>query len=80
MMKLDLMKQEKNKFWNKLSNIKIGKKTSKQKGVINDITRFYNSREETINSFRDYGKMILDATHKSKQNETKEKGLKKLKP
>ena len=48
--------------------------------MINDITRFYNSREETINSFRDYGKMILDATHKSKQNETKEKGLKKLKP
>ena len=35
-------------FLNKLSSIKIGKKTTKQKGVINNITRFYNSREETL--------------------------------
>ena len=51
------------------------KKTTKQKEVIN-ITRFYNSREETLNFFRDYEKMILDAAHKSKQNETKERDLK----
>ena len=77
-MKLDLMNQD--ELLNKLSNIKIGKKTTKQKGVINNITRFYNSREETINFFRDYGKMILDAVHKSKQNETEGKGLKILTP
>ena len=46
-MKLDLMNQD--ELLNKLSNIKIGKKTTKQKGVINNITRFHNSREETIN-------------------------------
>ena len=56
------------------------KRTTKQKGFINNITRFYNSREETINFFRDYGKMILDAAYKSKQNETKGKGLKILTP
>ena len=78
--RFDETRKKEDEFWNKLSNIKTGKKTSKQKGVINDITRFYNSREEIINSFRDYGKMILDAIQKSKQNETKEKGLKKLKP
>ena len=29
-----------NEFLNKLNNIKIGKKTTKQKGLINNITRF----------------------------------------
>ena len=48
--------------------------------MINNITRFYNSREETINIFRDYGKMLLDAAHKSKQNKTEGKGLKTLTP
>ena len=46
--------------------------------MINNITRFYNSREETINLFRDYEKMLLDAAHKSKQNKTEGKGLKIL--
>ena len=48
--------------------------------MANNITRFYNSRKEIINFFRDYGKMILDAACKSKQNETKGKGLKILTP
>ena len=48
--------------------------------MINNITRFYNSKEETINFFRDYGKMILDAVHKSKQNKTKGTELKILTP
>ena len=72
--------EKQNGFLNKLSNIKIGKKTTKQKGVINNITRFYNSREEIINFFKDYWKMILDAAHKSKQNKTEGKGLKILTP
>ena len=42
-----------NEFLNKLNNIKIGKKTTKQNGVINNITRFYLSREEVINFFND---------------------------
>ena len=72
-MKLDLMNQD--ELLNKLSNIKIGKKTTKQKGVINNITRFYNSREETNNFCRDYGKMILDAVHKSNKMKLREKAL-----
>ena len=48
-----------NEFLNKLNNIKIGKKTTKQKGVINNITRFYLSREEVINFFKDYVEKLL---------------------
>ena len=65
---------------NKISNVKIGKKTGNQKEVINNLENFYKSREEVINFFRDYGKMVLDAFCKSKQNETRGKGLKILTP
>ena len=60
--------------------MKIGKKTDNQKKVINNLENFYISREEVISFFRDYGKMVLDAAYKSKQNETKGKGLKILTP
>ena len=59
---------------------KLVKKTDNQKEVINNPENFYISREEVINYFRDYGKMVLDATYKSKQNENKGKGLKILTP
>ena len=65
---------------NKISTEKIGKKTDNQKEVINNLENFYKSREEFINFFRDYGKIVLDAAYKSKENETKEKGLKILTP
>ena len=51
---------------NKISNVKIGKKTDNQKEVINNLENFYISREEFINFFRDYGKMVLDSAYKSK--------------
>ena len=69
-----------NKFLNKLSNIKIGKKTSEQKEVINNLEKFYKSREEVINFFKDYGKIVLDAAYKSKENKTEGKGLEILTP
>ena len=75
----DAVKRQ-NEILNKLSNIKIGKKSTKQKETINDLEKFYISREEVINFFRDYGKMVLDAAYKSKQNETERKGLKILTP
>ena len=57
------------------------KKTTKQKGVINNITRFYLlPREEVIHFFRDYVEMLSDANYNAKQNETKGKGLKILTP
>ena len=59
-----------NEFLNKLSNIKIAKKTIKQKETINNFEKFYNSKEEVINFFKDYGKLFLHAAYKSKENET----------
>ena len=73
-------KNKQNEFLNKLSNIKIGKKTLEQKEVINNLEKFYNSREEVINFFRDYIEMLSDANYNAKQNETKGKGLKILTP
>ena len=48
------VKNKQNEFLNKLSNIKIGKKTNKQKEVVDNLEKFYNSREEVINFFRDF--------------------------
>ena len=78
--KFSEVKNKQNEFLNKLSNIKIGKKTIKQKETINNLEKFYNSREEVINFFRDYIEMLSDANYDSKQNETKGKGLKILTP
>ena len=73
-------KNKQNEFLNKLGNIKIGKKTLEQKEVINNLEKFYNSREEVINFFRDYVEMLSNANYNAKQNETKGKGLKILTP
>ena len=69
-----------NQFLNKLSEIKIGKKTTEQKNVIDNFNKFYLSREEFINFFKDYSEMILDASYKAKQNKTTGTGLKILTP
>ena len=73
-------KNEQNEFLNKLSNIKIGKKTTEQKKVIENIEKSYLSREDDINFLRDYIEMLSDANYDAKQNETKGKGLKILTP
>ena len=78
--KFSEVKNKQNEFLNKLSNIKIGKKTIEQKETINNLEKFYKSREEVINFFRDYIEMLSDANYDSKQNETKGKGLKILTP
>ena len=59
--------------------MKIGKKTYEQKEVINNVEKFYSSRE-VINFFRDYIEMLSDANYNAKQNETKGRGLKILTP
>ena len=69
-----------NEFLNKLSNIKIGRKTPEQQEVINNLEKFYNSREEVINFFRDYVEMLSNANYHAKQNKTKGTGLKILTP
>ena len=78
--KFSEVKNKQNDFLNKLNNIKIGKKTTEQKEVINNIEKFYNSREEVTNFFRDYIEMLLDWNDDAKQNETKGIGLKTLTP
>ena len=65
---------------NKLSNIKIGKKSDEKKETINNLGNFYNSREEVINFVRDYIEMLSDAKYDAKQDETKATQLKILTP
>ena len=59
--KFDESIKKQNEFLNKLNIIKVGGKNSEQKKVINNFEKFYLSREEVINFFRNYGKMVLDA-------------------
>ena len=76
--KFSEVKNKQNEFLNKLRNIYVGKKTLKQKEVINNLEQFYKSREEVINFFRDYIEMLSDANYDARKNETKGKGLKIL--
>ena len=71
---------KKNVFLNKLSNIKIGKKTLEQKEEINNFEKFYNSREEVINFFIDYIEMLSNANYDGRKTETEVKGFKILTP
>ena len=48
--------------------------------MINNLEKFYNSREEVINFFRDYIEMLSDANYDARKNETKGKGLKIVTP
>ena len=73
-------KNKQNDFLSKLTNIKIGRKTLEQEKIINNLERFYVSRQEVINFFRDYTEMFSDENYRAKQNETKAKGLKILTP
>ena len=56
------------------------KKTAEQREVIDNLNKFYKSREEVINFFRDYIEMLSDANYNAKQNETKGTGPKILTP
>ena len=61
--KFSEVKNRQNEFLNKLNEVKIGKKTDKQKKLIVNLNKFYNSREEVINSFRDYIEILSDANY-----------------
>ena len=56
------------------NEVKIGKKTSEQKEMITNLEKFYHSRDEVINFFRDYTKMMLNAGYDAKQNKTEQDG------
>ena len=48
--------------------------------MIDNLEKFYKSREEVLHFFRDYTKMFFDANYDAKQDETKGAGLKILTP
>ena len=52
----------------------------KRKKTINSLEKFYKSREEVINFFKDYIDILSDVNYDSKHSETKGKGLKMLTP
>ena len=64
--KFSEVKNKKNEFLNKLSNIKVDNKTSKQKEVINNLENFYNSRKEVISFFRGYICCLMQITMQNK--------------
>ena len=76
--KFSEVKNKQNEFLNKLRNIYASKETPKQKEVISNLEKSYNSREEVTNFFRDYIEMLSDANYDARKNETKGKGLKIL--
>ena len=78
--KFSEVKNKQNDFLNKLRNIKISKKTTKQKETTKHLEKFCNSREKVINFFRDYIEMLSDANYDAKQNQTKGTGFKILTP
>ena len=69
-------KNKQDEFLSKLSNIKIGRKTLEQERIINNLEKFYISKEEVINFFRDFTEMLSDADYKAKKMRLKEKDLK----
>ena len=78
--KFSEVKNKQHNFLKKLNELKVGKKTYELKKVIDNLDKFYLSREEIINFFRDYTEMLSDANYNAKQNETKGTGLKTLTP
>ena len=42
--------------------------------MIDNLTKFYNSREEVINFCTDYVEMLSDANYNAEQNETRQDG------
>ena len=56
------------------------RKTPKQEEVIDNLEKFYKSREEVFNFLKDCNKLFFDGGYKAKQDETKETGLKILTP
>ena len=61
-------KNKQNYFLNKLTDIKIGRKTLQQEKIINNLERFYVSRQKVISFLTDYTEMFSDANYRAKQN------------
>ena len=54
-------KNKQNNFLKKLDEVKMGNKTIEQREAISNLEKFYKSKEQVINLFRDYIEMLSDA-------------------
>ena len=70
-----MVKNKENDFLNKLTNVKIGRKTQGQEKINNNLERFHVSRE-VINFFRDYTEMLSVQITMLNKMRLKEQGLK----
>ena len=71
-------KNKQNNFLKKLDEVKMGNKTIEQREAISNLEKFYKSREEVFNFFRDYIEMLSDANYDARKNETEGNRLKIL--
>ena len=74
---------QKKKFKRKFGQIKSGNpdhKSDKQFYTIKNVKNLYDSRQKIIDLFNSYSKIRSESIYRSKQNESKGKGLKILTP
>ena len=69
-------KNKQNELLNKLTNIMISRKTLEQEKIIDNLDRFYLSRQDVINFFRDFLKCYLIQITRLNKMRLKEQGLK----
>ena len=78
-----MAEEDQKKFKREFGQIKSGNpdhKSDKQLYTIKNVKNLYDSRQKIIDLFNSYSKIRSEAIYKSKQNETKGKGLKILTP
>ena len=69
-------KNKQNDFLNKLTSIKIDRNTQEQEKITNNLEKFYVSRQEVTNFFRDIPKCYLMQIIVLNKMRLKEHGLK----
>ena len=80
---LEMAEEDQKKIKREFGQIKSGNpdhKSDKQLYTIKNVKNLYDSRQKIIDLFNSYSKIRSEALYKSKQNETKGKGLKILTP
>ena len=58
-----------------MNGVKLGRKTFEKEKVVDSLERFYHSREEVFNLFRDYIKLLFDASYEAKKMKLKQQDL-----
>ena len=80
---LEMAEEDPEKFKREFSQIKSGNpkhKSEMKLYTIKNVKNLYDSRQKIIDLFNNYSKIKFESIYRSKQNETKRKGLKVLIP